>query len=146
MKSNKGITIIILIVTIVIMLIITGTIVNQSMQNIRMQPLNQLFDDLELIEDKVALYYHQYGNLPIKSDTYSGSMNFQIEKNPNDDENYYIIDLSKLYNLTLNYTISNTGDDLYIINRATHTIYYPKGFELQGYTYYRLPSDYTKIE
>ena len=57
MKSNKGITMITLVTTITVILIITGTIVTQSVSNIHMRELKKLHNDLALLQDKISLYY-----------------------------------------------------------------------------------------
>lgn len=144
MKNNKGITIVALVITIVIMLIISGTVVSKSVSNLKMETLNKLYNDLTSLQDKVNLYYIKYGTIPIKG-VFVGDENFLEEKNPNDDGEYYVIDLEKINNLSLSLKIKDTGNDVYIINETTHTIYYPKGVEMNGEHHYRLPLQYTEL-
>lgn len=144
MKKNKGITLISLVITIIIMLIISGTIIVQGINNFKIQNMNKLYNDLELLNDKITIYYAKYGTIPVKGE-FTGSQDFKTEKNPNDNEIYYVIDLDKLENLTLNNRIANEGDDVYIINDETHTIYYPKGLEIDGIIYYCIDNNYTQI-
>ena len=90
--------------------------------------------------------------------------------NPNDTENnYYIIDFDKLksvlsskYNMDFDkpyYGKENSNlsgksksdlesitDDVYIINNKSRTIYYVKGIEYEGETYYRYQENYTEID
>ena len=128
------------------MLIITGTVVTISISSLNTKNLTNLYADLKSLNDKIAVYYNSYGELPVK-EKFTGSYNFAIVANPNDDADlYYVIDLNKLENLLLTKKISGTGDDVYIINKKTHTIYYPEGVSLDGEIYYRLPGEYTKIE
>lgn len=145
MKNNNGVTLVILVITILVMIIITGTIAYNVTINMESTKITKLYTDLELLQDKISLYYAKYGGIPVKEE-FTGSDNFKTAANPNDNDTYYIIDLSLIDNLTLNYNITNTGDDLYIINDTTHTIYYPKGLEIDGEVHYRLPDKYTKIE
>lgn len=54
---------------------------------------------------------------------------------------YYVIDVSKISTITLNFGDyhfdSNANNlDKYIINNKTHKVYYLKGIELNGKTYY----------
>lgn len=74
--------------------------------------------------------------------------------NPNDSDKYYVINLEKLDGLTLNFgygseykNIKSSGNlssnniedvetKIYIINEATHQIYYPYGVILDGLLYY----------
>lgn len=144
MKENKGITLTVLIITIVIMAIITSTVTYNTVNYIETKKLKDMYNDLSLIEDKLNLYYSKYGVLPVK-EKYVGNMDFEKVKNPNDNENYYIIDLALLDGITLNNKIEGIGDDLYIVNEETHTIYYPKGIMCDNSTYYRLEGEYTLI-
>ena len=57
-----------------------------------------------------------------------------------------VIDTNKLNNLVLTKLPSGNGNDVYIINTKTHTIYYPEGVYLDNQTYYRLPGEYSEIK
>ena len=145
MKNNKGITIISLIITIVVMIIISGVTVSVSMDRFKINNVKKMQNDIELLNDKTESYYLKYGGLPIlKANgnnvnyTYS-QLNFN--RDANDNANYYIIDLSSIGNITLNYGEEgfrnpNTSDDVYIINEKTHSIYYVKGVEYKDGTIY----------
>ena len=144
MKKEKGITLIALVITIVVMSIIAGTVIYEAINMVQSQEINKLYNDLRTLEDKVNLYYTEYGGIPVKGE-YTGPTTFQMVKNPNDSNKYYVIDINELDNLTLNYSISNEGNDVYIINDTTHTIYYAKGLGVNGKTYYRLPEEFSII-
>ncbi len=144
-KNNKGITMITLIVTIILMLIIAGVTINQSVKNIEARKIDSLYADLELLEDKVNTYYLNNGSLPIKEE-FKGSDNFKSVRNVNDNNLYYVIDISKLEGVSLSMKLDFTGDDVYIMNEQSHTVYYPKGLTIDNETYYTLPKQYSKIE
>ena len=56
---------------------------------------------------------------------------------------YYEIDLSKFQNITLKYGHGNINDmDIYVVNGDTLDVYYYKGVEYKGNTYYTY--DYAK--
>ena len=143
-KNNKGITMITLIVTIILMLIIAGVTINQSVKNIEARKIDSLYADLELLEDKVNTYYLNNGSLPIKEE-FKGSDNFKSVRNVNDNNVYYVIDISKLEGVSLSMKLDFTGDDVYIMNEQSHTVYFPKGLTIDGETYYMLPKQYSKI-
>lgn len=144
LKSNKGITLITLSLTIVIMLILTFTVsVNVNTYTQRKQRTN-LETDIIKLKEEILHYYSENKTLPIINKYTNIQM---IEKNVNDNENYYIIDLSKINNLNLNYgkdyeKIENKEEnisdllDIYIINEQSHTIYYPKGVKYNNETLY----------
>lgn len=105
------------------------------------------------------------GNLDFLNGT-MGKDNYDI-KNPNDGPDYYVIGISNLNSATkakvsklkygknnYNYSssasynsVQNTysGNDVYIINGVSHTIYYTDGIQYNGKTYYRLSEKYTLI-
>lgn len=138
MKNNKGITLISLLITVAVMVIISGVSINISRDRFKINSLKKMYNDIELLSNKVENYYLKYGGLPIlKSNnnfikyTYS-ELNF--DRDANDNNNYYIIDFAVVGNITLNYGKNgyenpNTTDDVYIINEQTHKIYYVKGIE-----------------
>lgn len=127
-KSNNGITIISLVLTIIILLILSSIIV-YSVRNSKNSsaPYNSMIADIVLLEDKILVYYNKYGDIP-KRDSAS--------PNNIDGTNYYEIDLSKLENLSLNYGKKNNGDnDIYLVNDQLK-VYYKLGVELDGQTYH----------
>ena len=144
--ENRGITLVVLVITIVVMLIITTTVISLSTNNLKTKYLSNMYADIKSLDDKVAVFYNQYGTLPLK-EKFTGSMQFQTAANPNDDvDGYYVIDVNKLNNLVLTKKLTWQNEDVYIINTKTHTIYYPHGVTLDGENYYRLPGEYSVIK
>lgn len=147
-KSNKGLTLVSLLITIAIMLIITSVTVSVSYDRFEINNLNKMLNDLEFLRDKVSNYYLRYGGLPIVRDSDNNPVIYnykelEFESNVNDNENYYIIDLEAMEGITLNYGKEgyenpNTSDDVYIINEKSHNIYYPRGIEWDGDKYYSI--------
>lgn len=148
-KNSKGITLISLIITIVILLIISNAIIYSVKDNLGIEKLKNMQNDIENLSDKISAYYNQYGTLPIIDGEYTNTKEIEnaglINKNV-DKGNFYIIDLSALENLTLTYgkdfkNIKNTSDkntlkDIYIINETSHNIFYVKGIKSDGEMYY----------
>ena len=139
MKKQKGITLVSLIITIVLLLIITGTTVYTSVDRFKINNLKKMYNDIELLDDKVNNYYLKYGGLPVIKDAQNNPVSYthtaiDFNKDVNDNNNYYIIDLSAIGNITLNYgkdgyESPNSSDDVYIINEKSHTVYYVRGIE-----------------
>lgn len=164
MKNNKGITMISLTVTIIIMVMLTGIVTVNVKKHIDLKNVNKLYADIENISSKISEYYLKNEELPIYGTKYVNSKTELIQKfiqntgdsgnisdnlNKNDaDDGYYVINLSKLDNLTLNYgsEFAQWQDpqkyDYYIINTVTHQIYYPYGIQLSDEYYFtRYPDD-----
>lgn len=157
MNNEKGVTLITLVVTIIILMILTVTIsVNVEDYKIR-KMTNEFETDLLILNEEINQYYSREKELPIIN-KYDNEVIVEIEKNSNDNENYYVIDISKL-GVDLNYgkgykkvvekqpteVISNIKD-VYIINEQSHTIYYPKGIDYGNQINYSITNKYTKIQ
>ncbi|MCI9063340.1 MAG: hypothetical protein HFJ17_01885 [Clostridia bacterium] len=174
LKDSKGVTLVALAVTVIVLLIITGTIIYNTKSDIKLQKVNKLYQDIENINQKIDDYYLKYGDIPTIGDSYcdktelekllknkAESSNATLVKtnnsdniiNPNDGDEYYVIDLEKLDGLTLNYgyednykkikansttvsTDKTDKTDIYIINKVSHQVYYPEGIIADNYMYY----------
>lgn len=154
-KSNSGITLLSLSLTIAIMLILSFTIAININDYMEKEARIKLETDILKLQEKVDNYYSKNNALPIINE-YTNTV--LLKKNINDNDKYYVIDISKLEKIDLNYgedynKIENKenpiGDlfDLYIINEQSHTIYYPKGIQYKGKFYYTIEDkSNTKIE
>ena len=168
LKNDKGVTLIILTITIIVLLIITGITINNSKSQLMIKKVNNLYSDIDSISTKVSDYYLKNNSLPVFDNNIYLNSNSEldtlIEKNggdksvinANDDGPYYVLNLSKLENLTLNFgseykkwndtSTSNMYQDLYIINGVTHQIYYPKGITYGKNIYFTKNSEKKSIE
>lgn len=151
-KSDKGISLVSLVITIAVMIIITSVTINMSLDRFEINNFNKMINDLELLQDKVSNYYLRYNAIPISRDGENNAIKYtyttlDFEKNSGDNENYYIIDLKALgEGVSLNYGKDgfeslNLSDDVYIINEKTHCIYYVKGQKLKEKNYHYILSN-----
>lgn len=159
-KNEKGVTMIAIVITIIILLIIVATVSFSSKNGIDMKKMNNMYTDIILLEDKVALYYLEHGTIPAKGAALlPDEIPDEIKTyNPNDNENYYKLDLDLLENVDLNYAIDASNvRDIYIINEKSHAIYYLKGVTISEYdnltmnrkqdvTYYTIPRKYDAVD
>ena len=126
-KSNKGITLVALISTVIILLILSGVTITGINNSNGVGRYNNMVADIKLLKDKCLVYFNKYGEIPKTENIVTI-----------DDIDYYEIDLSKLDNITLNYgkeynkaeNLSNSSD-VYVIN-SNLDIYYLKGIEKSG--------------
>jgi len=146
--SNKGITLISLTITVIIMIILSFTVSVNITPYVERRKHTNLETDITKLKEEILHYYMENKNIPIVNKYTNTQM---LDKNTNDNENYYVIDLSKLDDLELNYgkdfeKITDYSQeisdllDIYIINEQSHTIYYPKGIEYDGEIYYTIMS------
>lgn len=149
MRNQSGVTLTILVITIIIMALITGSLSYNSISSFKMNAYYNMISDIELLDQKIALYYVENNQLPITSETqklkdiigsdYTGTINDNPNNSQNaDNEIVYKINLDLLGNLSLN----NTE---YYIDTTSHTIYSKKGIEIDGEVYFCKPLDYQRV-
>lgn len=168
-RNNKGVNLISLIITVIMLLTITGAIMFNTKNHILMRKINSLNTDIELLNSKIDEYYLKYGELPelcsyvasktqfsdiINSKANAKSATLNEEINPDDGDEYVVIDLERLGGITLKNGYENTTsnreyftikenqavtnqDKIYVINKKTHQIYFPHGLFADGIMYYR---------
>lgn len=141
MRKNN----IVFCICIILLLIVLAEVVVYAKKGTQISELNNMYKDIKALEDKIALYYLDNGELPIKREK---TIDFKTNAiNPNDNSNYYEIDLNKLENMSLFYGNKKKGEkDIYIINEESHTIYYYEGCEYDGKIKYSRELDYEYIE
>ena len=139
-KSNRGVTVVTLTVTVMIILIITSLLIYNANDNVYIKRLTNMYNDIANLRDKVASYYEEYGDIPasIKCSVLP-STGFPEGENDKGGA-YYVIDLKLLDGLTLNYgkdydkikdsTDVGNNKDVYIINDKSHNIFYLQGVQV----------------
>ena len=169
MKSNeRGITIIALVITVIILGLISVPIVINTSQIKDFNNYKKLKDDIDNLREniKVAFYEENISGIGPKVNSsmlgfLSKNQNGDPVKNANDNDVYYAISVDEINKRLsqdiseLNYGFESSGmgtgenyhgsDDVYIINEASLTIYYIKGVEYKGNVYYRLAEDFSTV-
>lgn len=164
-KSNKGITMISLSIAVLLLIIISGVLVVNLKDGMEIKKFQNLKNDIEQLKDKATEYYISNGEIPILC-KYTNTDNIG-EKSINDNENYYVLDLSLLKNVSLTYGREydkvkkycnsveennidqeeiNKYTNIYIINEESLNIYYPSGIQIVDIKYYTNEVDKTNIE
>ena len=68
MKQEKGISMLSLIITIIILLILTNVMIYNARDNMYIKALANLYNDIEILNSKVSEYYERYGNIPASTE------------------------------------------------------------------------------
>lgn len=155
-KKEKGVSLVSLSIAIIVLVIITNMILYNVKENLVTEKLKNMQNDIENLVDKVSVYYAEYGKIPA-SKKYT---NIQHIKNAGvisdvvDTGDFFVIDLSVIDNLTLNYGEDfkninsslteeqiNEYTDVYIINEDSHNIFYVEGIKIENDIFY---TTYTK--
>ena len=160
--GEKGVNLISLTIAVTVILILTGTIIVSSVSSLKSNKLRNMQADIDNLRDKVSNYYSNYGEIPAdKKIEYTNVEHIRssgVISEVVDTGAFYVIDLSAIENVTLNYGKDydkirngeatteeeiNKLTDLYIINGESHNIFYVAGIELDGVKFY---TDYTSEE
>ena len=129
------------IIVLIIIALLIGLIISIC-GGIELSRLNSMYEDIDVLEDKIALYYLNNGYIPVNEE-----IEFEFSINPNDNELFYKIDLRELDSLYLNYGHNNISEkDIYVINDESHTIYYYNGIKYKGEIYYTKDVEYSLVE
>ncbi len=157
-NNEKGITLASLAIAVIVILILTGIIIYNIKDNLRVTNLTEMQNDIQNLRDKISSYYSTNAAIPVKL-KYTNTENLERIKQTGviseevDTGDFYIIDLKELENLTLNYgedykkiSDSTTEEeasqytDIYIINEASYNIFYVEGIKVDDDWFY---TDYT---
>ena len=136
LKSQKGITLVMLITIIVILGILLSVSVTNLDIGTDIRNYNYMKADIELLEAKIMTYYNENKSIPTTGEVIINP-DLGEQASTRDNTRYYQIDITKLYNITLNYgggTLDN--QDIYIINEQSHEVYYLKGATYEGTLYH----------
>lgn len=75
-KNEKGITLISLGVTVIIILVLTGAMIFNTKNQLMIREIQDLTTDIELLNAKVDEYYLKYGELPKLCDYINSKVDF----------------------------------------------------------------------
>ena len=152
-KLNKGITIISLVITIVLMLILASVTINIGSKEIEKAKLEDLKTTMLLIKGRAQIVadkesfgeeYNKEGMLKIDEAVLNYDVNNvkeRIFKNV-DTTNLYIWEQTAMNNNNIDVEISK--EEFYIMDYLTGEVYYSLGYPHNGRTYYSL-TDIQKI-
>lgn len=144
LKQEKGITMVALVITVIILMILTNVLIYNTQDNVYIKTLTNLYNDIDMLRDKVSAYYSEYGKIPaeIKYTNIGELKNANILGASDKEDEFYVIDLEAMQGISLNYgkdyekvktdkENANNYTDLYIINENSHNIFYIDGIEIK---------------
>ena len=146
-KEQKGVTLFILVITVVILSILVTTVVVSVNGYGELKGLKSLANDLQALQEKVSIYYEKYGELPI-SNIITDDVPALLgnSRNENDGSTYYKVNLQLLDNIILTYGSEKFENDYFIINEQSYNIYYYAGLEANNQKYYGIKDVARSIE
>ncbi len=151
MKSNKGITMVALVVTIIILAVVAGTIVYNGKKSIKSANRQQLISQLEMVQAKINVLAEKMENNSYDNDYYRAVAR-QIDsldqtklqeilnrdaKNGNtfttDADGFYYFGPSDLERIGL-----SEMNQIFLVNFDTREVFSYTGVEIEGKMYYSL--------
>lgn len=150
MKNNRGISLVAIIASVVILTILTGTIVITSTSSITNAKKAAFASEISQIQNLVDVYKYQKDVYPITTNSYnivtalpSGSYDTTKENAQTKlfEIDYTLINLSKL---SIGTKADGNTNDVYVVSNTSGIVYYLKGKTLGSTTYYRLTDDLQK--
>lgn len=144
-KSNSGITIITLIVTIIIMVMLAAVTIEFGKGEVERTKLEDLKTTMLLIKGRAQIVvdkesfgedYDNTGMVQLANAVGYNTSNLQNIFNDIDTSNLYIWEQTAMDNNNIQVTITKT--DFFVIDYSTGEIYYSLGYTYEGNTYYSL--------
>lgn len=162
-NCKNGISLIVLVVSIVVLLILIGATVYRSESSRITAQRTVLITDLTTIENSAKAYYVENNDFPTPKSLTKNYYTAEDIRTLNDDVNiindiyyfndinskFYIIDLSKIDIKNINFGLKydTYGDtDVFVISDINKKVYYLKGKTMEGNKYYALTERLTGAE
>lgn len=144
--DNKGITIVALVITIIVMLILATVTVEIGTGEIKRAKIEDLKTTMLLIKGRAQIVadkesfgesYDNTGMVKLAEATSYDVSNLQAEFNKlGDTSSLYIWEQTAMDNNNIDVEITNT--DFFVIDYLTGEVYYSLGYTYEGTTYYSL--------
>lgn len=142
-KRKSGISLMVLVVAIVVMIIVLTSAVIIGKQNIDDAKYDEYINNLNRVSNEVNQYYLSNKKLPttseivLKETIEDATFIEKVEEKNDMDNELYIVNIDLLNDSTINIGKGNkTSNDIFVVAKNTHNIYYLKGFKYKGNTIY----------
>ena len=155
--EKRGISLIVLVITMVVMSILAFTIVLNVDDSTQSAKITTFAEELRNIDDSVQTYYLKNNEYPVvKGVSYtkegllsisssSAELKNEFDLNNDNSQTYYKIDLKKLTKSDSLYGNDKFDKDFYVISEDGNFIYYPFGIDVGDTWYFSLTSKLGKI-
>ena len=150
---KNGISLIILVITIVVLGILVGIVAMPGSDVLNKSKLASFYEDITKIQDAVTAYKITRGHLPIKDNSQAlnydqvldlvsneqiSFLNREIVSNADNNSEFYYIDINKIGLENVSYGINDTN---LISNSEGTRVYFLEGFYLNDVWYFSVGMD-----
>ena len=139
---KKGITISMLVVTVVLMFILVTTATVVGTRAIQTASYEEFLSKIERVSNDVNKYVIDNNTLPttfeiISKEGLPDKLKAEINNNNDSTNNLFVVDMTKLRTESVNIGKGSVEDmDVFVVAENTNNIYYLKGVEYRGTIYY----------
>lgn len=149
-NMKNGISLTILVITVAVLSSLTLVTIALTGNELDSVELTKFIEDLEIVGESVDYYYISNGNMPITDDVYNkttllallsdsvsiSKISQQIERNGDNDDEFYKIDMSQLPISDTNKGMGKTRADIFVVDEDLTTIYYVAGKKIGDEQYF----------
>ncbi len=149
---KKGITVSILVVTVVLMFVLVTTATVVGTRTIQTAAYEEFSSKVERVSNDVNKYVIDNNELPttleiIAKEGLPSALIAELNKNNDSTNNLFVIDMTKLRTESVNIGKGTVEDmDVFVVAENTNNVYYLKGVEYRGTTYYGIQTESINIE
>lgn len=144
---KRGITISILVVTVVLMLTLVTTSTVVGTRAIQTAAYEEFLSKIGRVSNDVNKYVIDNGSLPttleiVAKEGLPADLTTEINKNNDTTNNLFVVDMTKLRTESVNIGKGTVEDmDVFVVAENTNNVYYLKGVDYRGTTYYGIQID-----
>lgn len=96
LKSNKGISLVTTVMTIIVIIVLLSTITFTAVNNVKVKRLNDFYNDLREVTDSIQVYFAKHGKLPVTTESYTVTADSVEYQNGSDSESFTSIKSASL--------------------------------------------------
>ena len=153
MNKKRGVTILVLVITIIVLAILAGASI-KGVSNVLDKANKQNFvTELKTLQDKTKEYYITFGELPVdKTKSYTVQQLFdlytdeielksiknEVNKNSDNEAVFYKLDLNELEVETEKRGKSATSKDIFVVSSYNYNVYYLQGEVIEDKVHFSL--------
>lgn len=141
-RSKSGISLVIVVTAIVIMITLISVATVVGSQAITSANFDEYISSINRVSDSVNEYYLEHKELPIKSETVNitsvpNEFKKQLKDNNDASSTLYVVNVELLEDSTIKKGRGTlTSQDVFLVAKETHNVYYMKGFKYKKTVYY----------
>jgi len=139
---KKGITVSVLVLTVVLMFILVTTSTVVGVRAIQTASYEEFTSKITRVSNDVNKYVVDHKSLPttqeiISKEGLTDALKAELNKNNDASNNLFVIDMTKLRTESVNIGQGSVADmDVFVVAENTNNVYYLKGIEYRGQLYY----------